>query len=150
MPGYVDFDAFDPTTRERVTLRLPLNLVSKISRYAPAFKLMDLWCVKAVTENPAAVYKGLRTLDDNVRDLLGDRREYVEEPDPEGLCFVGVPRSRHFPDGRVGKPPEGMTFAVFVSGERKVMDWDWLATDSDLVSPIGSAERFQTELWRKS
>ncbi len=148
--GYVEFDGFDPRTEETATFRLSRDLCDRFARYAPAWKMADVFCVKSIVQRPEVAFIGLRTIDDQFREFLKEQRIHVDEPDPNGLCLAGRPAARRAADGRMVDPPHGKTFAVFVDPALTIMDWDWMETDSDGVSPIASIRRFGKRIWPKT
>ncbi len=148
--GYVKFDGFDPRSAKEATFRLPRPLVDRVSRYAPAPKLADLYCVRMVAEEPAVAFRGIRRIDEELARQLRNLDIVIEIPDADGLCLAGVPRRRRTPEGDLIEPPAGRTFALFLDRRLTVMDWDWLEADADLVSPTGWEDRFDEKIWPRS
>lgn len=140
--GYEEFAGFDPRIPGDGVFRISLALMSKVAK-APEAKLLSTYCVAWVLEHPQVVFRGLRTVD----AAFGDPREYVSLPDPDGLCFLGVPPNEVLAKAR--RPSRaGFTFATFVDKRLTVMDWDWIASSRfDEVLPIGWEHRFVEKIW---
>lgn len=144
--GFVQFEGLDPHTGEAAEFRIERSRISQIQRYHPGNKLYDLYCVEQIAKAPAAGFEGLRTVDQK----FGDPRQFIELPDPEGICLVGIPSKRSLEVGIV-PPPAGYTFAVFADRRRTIFDWAWIRSDPEEANlPIGWRDRFNRRIWPKT
>ena len=145
--GFTEFEGFDPRSRQMGVFRLVMDEIDRISRYQPSQKLHDLHCVSEIIGSPQVAFQGLRTVDDK----FGDKRQYVELPESDGLCIAGIPSRRILADGNIVRPHEGYTFAIFTDSRLTVKDWDWIRNDIEYPHrPIGWSQRFNELIWSKS
>ena len=145
-PGYFELEGIDPRTGADTIFRISQTRLKDIGKYHPDSKLKDLHSVKWLCENPVAGFEGIRHLDNS----FCDPKDFVELPDPGGICVSGIPNERYLRRDVVVPVQRNVTFC-FVGTTRLVI-WNWFWFTGDRLNPQfpdGWKERFDRQVWPK-
>jgi len=141
--GYQEFEGIDPRSGEIGIYRIAMARIDNIGRYHPGEKLYDLHAVAKVCAKPAFGFEGLRDID----DAFCHRERFVDLPDPDGICVVGIPGVRSTSQGKV-PPPKGFTFGVVATKKLEIWNWFWWESDrAEKALPIYYEQRFDRLIW---
>lgn len=95
---------------------------------------------------PAAGFEGIRHVD----GAFGDPKQFVELPDPAGICLSGIPPYRQLREDIRVPPPPGKTFCLVASTKCEIWNWFWIVSDPvDEQLPIDWDKRFDRQVWPK-
>lgn len=142
--GYYEFDGIDPRTGDDTVYCISLSRISKIGEKHVGKKLLDLHSVAWLGKSPTAGFEGIRHVD----GAFGDPMQFVELPDPAGICLCGIPPYRQFRKDVKVPPPPGYTFCLVATTRCEIWNWFWIASDkSDEQLPVDWRKRFDRQVW---
>lgn len=141
--GYQEFEGVDPRSGDIGVYRIAMARIDNIGRYHPGWKLHDLFAVASICAKPSYGFEGLRDID----DAFCSKERFVDLPDPDGICVVGIPRVRITSQGK-RPPPSGYTFGVVATKRLEIWNWFWWASDPiENELPLNHQQRFDRQIW---